>query len=115
MNVKSPRAVFSILGLALTIGLAGAVSLTAQQPGPQPAEQFFKNIQVMKGMPAHLMQPTMQLMEIALGVHCVYCHDPDNTKRDADTKPEKAVARKMIQMVNDINRTQFGGREVVTC
>jgi Photosynthetic reaction centre cytochrome C subunit len=115
MKVKSPGAVFWMLGLALTIGFVGAVSLTAQQPGAQPAEQFYKNIQVLKGMPSHLMQPTMQLMEIALGVHCVYCHDADNTKREADTKPQKAIARRMIQMVSDINSTQFAGREVVTC
>ncbi len=115
MNVKSPRTLFWMLVLALSIGLAGAASVTAQQPGPQPAEQFYKNITVLKGMPAHLMQPTMQLMEIALGVHCVYCHDPDNTKRELDTKPQKAIARRMMQMVSDINRTQFAGREVVTC
>jgi len=54
-------------------------------------------------------------MEIALGVHCVYCHDADNQKRDLDVKPTKAIARKMIQMVNDINRTTFDGRNVVTC
>ncbi len=114
MTVKSPRA-FWIVVLALIVGLAGGVSVMAQQPGPQPAEQFYKNIQVLKGMPAHLMQPTMQLMEIALGVHCVYCHDADNTKRELDGKPQKAIARRMIQMVNDINRTQFAGREVVTC
>ncbi len=114
MTVKSPRA-FWIVVLALIVGLAGGVSVMAQQPGPQPAEQFYKNIQVLKGMPAHLMQPTMQLMEIALGVHCVYCHDADNTKREVDSKPQKAIARRMIQMVSDINRTQFAGREVVTC
>ena len=91
MNVKSPGAVFRMLGLALTIALVGAVSLTAQQPGSQPAEQFYKNVQVLKGMPAHLMQPTMQLMEIALGVHCVYCHDADNTKREADPSLRKRL------------------------
>lgn len=115
MNVKSPKALFRVLVLALIVGLAGAASITAQQPGPQPAEQFYKNIKVLQGMPSHLMQPTMQLMEIALGVHCVYCHDPDNTKREVDNKPQKEIARRMIQMVNDINRTQFAGREVVTC
>lgn len=54
------------------------------------------------------MQPTMHLMEIALGVHCVYCHDDNAQRRDLDTKPVNAVARRMIQMVADINRTRFG-------
>ena len=106
---------FRLLVAILLACFVGAVSLAAQVPGPQPAEQFYKNIRVLKGMPAHLMQPTMQLMEIALGVHCVYCHDPDNTKRDSDVKPQKEIARRMIQMVADLNRTQFAGREVVTC
>ncbi len=113
MSGRYRTTLFRCLVAALAIGLVASVS--AQAPGPQPAEQFFKNIRVMKGMPAHLMQPTMQLMEIALGVHCVYCHDPDNTKRESDVKPQKEVARGMIQMVADINRTQFAGREVVTC
>ena len=115
MNARTPRVWVGVLGVALMVALAGAVSLGAQQPGNQPSETFFKNVKVMKGMPAHLMQPTMQLMEIALGVHCVYCHDADNTKRELDIKPEKEIARQMITMVNDINRTQFKGQEVVTC
>lgn len=117
MNGGLRRKLFGVSVVGLVAGLVGVASLAAQAPvpGAQPSEQFFKNIQVMKGMPAHLMQPTMQLMEIALGVHCVYCHDPDNTKRELDVKPQKEVARQMMRMVADINRTQFGGREVVTC
>ena len=120
MRGKSKPAVVATTGSALVLALAivwvGSRSAAAQGPAPgQTAEQFYKNITVLKGMQANLMQPTMQLMEIALGVHCVYCHDADNTKRDLDTKPTKAVARRMIQMVADINRTQFGGRNVVTC
>jgi len=91
---------------------------TALAQGPQPGQkssEFFKNVKILGDLPANLMQPTMQFMEISLGVHCVYCHDQDNTKRDLDVKPTKARAREMLQMVNDINRTTFGGRQVVTC
>ncbi len=115
MNGRSPRVVFGFLVGVLAVALLGAASVRAQQPGAQPSEQFFKNVKVLRTLPAHLMQPTMQLMEIALGVHCVYCHDADNTKRELDNKPVKEIARRMITMVNDINRTQFAGREVVTC
>jgi hypothetical protein len=115
---KAKPAVIAITGfalvLALAIGWVGSQSAAAQAPG-QTTDQFYKNIQVLKGMQADLMQPTMQLMEIALGVHCVYCHDDNAQRRDLDTKPQKAVARRMIQMVADINRTQFAGRNVVTC
>jgi outer membrane lipoprotein-sorting protein len=118
MNPKLKPAAFGVIGfalvLALAIGWVGSQSAAAQAPG-QKAEQFYKNIKVLNGMDANLMQPTMQLMEIALGVHCVYCHDDNAQRRDLDTKPVKQVARQMLQMVADINRTQFGGRNVVTC
>jgi len=101
----------------LCLGVAFAVQFaSAQQPQPgQKAGDFFKNVQILKDLPANLMQPTMQFMEISLGVHCNYCHDNDNTKRELDVKPTKARARQMLQMVNSINETTFGGRQVVTC
>ena len=117
MHPKSRPAVLGVTGFALVFALAvgwvGSQSAAAQ--AGQKAEQFYKNIKVLNGMDANLMQPTMQLMEIALGVHCVYCHDDNNQRRDLDTKPVKEVARRMMQMVNDVNRTQFAGRNVVTC
>ena len=117
MHPKSKPAVSGVTGfalvLALAVGWVGSQSAAAQ--AGQKAEQFYKNIKVLNGMDANLMQPTMQLMEIALGVHCVYCHDDNNQRRDLDTKPVKEVARRMMQMVNDVNRTQFAGRNVVTC
>src|SRR5258705_2515519 len=57
----------------------------------------------------------MQLIEISLGVHCNYCHDNDGAKRELDTKPQKAIARRMITMTQDINRTMFNGTNRVTC
>ncbi len=126
MNGKFTRMLFGVLVLAMAV-LAVNVQPAAPQaapaaaaPAPVPTaadktEVFFKNIQVLKGLPADLMQPSMQMMEIALGVHCVYCHDPDNTKRDLDTNPRKEVARQMIRMVDEINKTTFKGQAVVNC
>src|SRR5262245_38810358 len=111
--IRSSRCfTFTSVGLALSFALAvsfvsghpvaaqapAAQNPPAAAPAPVPGpndktDTFFKNIKVLKGMPADLMQPSMQLMEIALGVHCVYCHDNDNTKRELDTKPEKDIAR----------------------
>jgi hypothetical protein len=42
---------------------------------------------------------------------CLECHSPDWA---ADT-PRKITTRKMIQMVNTINQTNFSGRKVVSC
>ena len=118
MSGKSKPAVLGITGLALVLAMAigwvGTRSVSAQAPG-QTSEQFFKNVKVLNGLPADLMVPSMQFMEISLGVHCVYCHDDDNAKRELDTKPQKATARRMIQMVMDVNKNTFAGRNVVTC
>jgi hypothetical protein len=54
----------------------------------------------------------MHLMKGALGVDCTYCHIEREWDKDVGAKP---VARMMIQMMMDINRQQFGGRQVVTC
>ena len=116
MKLGSKRTIF---GAIVTTAACLIVTVLAlgQAPAqkPQMAEEVFKNVQVLKGLPAELMQPSMQLMEISLGVHCVYCHDNDGTKRELDTKPQKAIARSMITMTQDINRTMFNGTNRVTC
>src|SRR5262245_39876127 len=89
-----------------------ANSQAAQEP---PAEQLSKNIQVLKGLPASQMLTVMHLMRTALGVRCDYCHITETGKFWMDDKPPKQVARKMITMVSEINKANFGGRPIVTC
>lgn len=76
------------------------------------AEQTFKNIQALKGMPASQLQQVMALFTGSLGVKCSYCHTNPFEK---DDKPAKQTARRMINMVLDLNRGSFGGRDAVTC
>jgi hypothetical protein len=81
------------------------------------SEQAFKNIQVLKGIPVDEFMGTMGLFSAALSVCCGDCHTgagTSNPKWEADP-PRKQVARRMVQMVNAINRDNFGGRQVVTC
>jgi hypothetical protein len=81
------------------------------QPEEKPAEQVYKNIQVMKGMPASRLLPGMNRLTQFLGVDCAHCHVPDAL--DKDDKPAKQTARKMFQMVRTINTTLSTNR--VTC
>jgi photosynthetic reaction center cytochrome c subunit len=100
---------FATHGIAL-FGQAGAAR-------PQMSEQAFKNIQVLKGIPVDEFMGTMGLFSAALSVCCGDCHTgagTSNPKWEADP-PRKQVARRMVQMVNAINRDNFGGRQVVTC
>jgi hypothetical protein len=89
-----------------------------QYEGDKPAEEVFKNIKVLKGMPAWQLQPTMHFIEASVGMNCGNCHVRDNEKGwefDKDTKPEKRKAREMIKMMDAINTNSFKGHQEVTC
>jgi Photosynthetic reaction centre cytochrome C subunit len=103
----------AVMGFILAAGL-NQKPIVAQS-SDQKAEQAFKNIQSFKGQRADMLNPTMVLFEAALGVGCPYCHDPDANKRELDVKPQKAIARQMIEMVNTINKTTFRGQARVSC
>src|SRR5215469_13455475 len=114
----APRFV-SALRRILT-GLACASLSFAQTPSPDKpllAEQVFKNIQVLKGIPVDDFMQTMGLMTAALQFDCSDCHPnagTDSVDWAADT-PRKRTARRMVTMVTKINNDNFGGRQMVTC
>src|SRR5579859_1449886 len=80
---------------------------------PKKAEEQFKNIQVLKGIPAEELFPTMQFIAASLGVNCEFCHVKNEFDKD-DKKPKK-TARKMMEMMFAINKDNFDGRRDVTC
>ena len=87
-------------------------SWEAPQP-PKPAEQVYKNIQVMKGVPAPRLMNAMTFFTKSLGVECKYCHVPNEFEKD--DKPPKNVARKMLNMVHQINDANFPDKQEVSC
>jgi len=102
------------------VALIGAGSL-AGQPAPQEkplmAEQVFKNIRALKGIPVDDFLQTMGIMAAALQFDCSDCHVAAGTDKvdwAADT-PRKVMARAMVNMVANINKTNFAGRQMVTC
>src|SRR5215207_7770177 len=112
---------FIVGATALAIGLSGAVLKAGQQPRAprqQLAEEVFKNIQVLKGMPVDEFMGTMGFLASATGLNCTDCHVDESGgswARYADDNALKMATRRMLVMVNTINRTNFGGRQVVTC
>ncbi len=85
-----------------------------QKPaGQKLAEEQFKNIQVLKGIPADQLIPAMQFIAASLGVDCEFCHD--HQAMDNDDKKPKKIARKMMTMMFDIDKNNFDGRLEVTC
>jgi len=118
MNLIPKRSAFAITAVVLGLSLTVVVSqkqVTAQDLSGQKMEDAFKNIKAFRGLPADELLPTMVFFEAALGVGCPYCHDNDGAKRELDTKPQKLIARQMIDMVNAANKTTFNGAKRVTC
>lgn len=106
---------------AAVLMASGLTELAAQSAAidKQPlAEEVFKNVQVLKGIPVSEFMTTMGFFSASVGLNCVYCHVAESLedwKKFAEDVPRKRMARTMIQMVNTINKTNFGGRPVVTC
>ena len=67
----------------------------------QPAEQVFKNIQILKGMPAGRVLAVMQIgYSKSLGVDCTHCHIAGQWEKE--DKPTKQITRDMSEMAKAI-------------
>jgi photosynthetic reaction center cytochrome c subunit len=121
--VNRNRAKFwlAVCGTALCLSLmiagtwaqSGAPKATTAPTRPKLAEEEYKNIQALKGIPAEQVIPSMQFIAASLGVECEYCHVAHANEKD-DKKP-KVTARKMISMMMAINTDNFEGHREVTC
>jgi hypothetical protein len=107
---------FAAMTIAWVIVIRIAWAASGPQAGaaqtPPMSEAVFKNVTALKGIPVDEFMGTMGIFSAALSMCCGECHDTE--KWEVDT-PRKVTARKMVLMVNTINRTNFGGRQVVTC
>jgi len=124
MNRTAHKSFLSTSALVLT--LASALLVARAQNPPQAsapqnaapaaaktASQQFKNIQVLKDVPADQLIPAMQFITASLGVDCEYCHVEHAFDKD-DKKP-KVMARKMMEMMITINDENFESHRMVTC
>jgi photosynthetic reaction center cytochrome c subunit len=89
----------------------------SNQPAEQTMEQKYKNIQVLKGLPASQLRPMMNYISASLGVNCAFCHvrTGDQWEYEKDDNNHKKIARRMIQMTMDINKNSFQGKTQVSC
>jgi photosynthetic reaction center cytochrome c subunit len=120
---KSTSARSLALGVLPTIALWLLSSTPAAGQAAPPkqlmSEQAFKNVTVLKGIPVDEFMNTMGFISAATNYNCIDCHVEPKVEGDwsvyAQDTPRKATARRMILMVQDINRTNFKGVRVVTC
>lgn len=112
---------------ALAVGITAAVWLAAAGAAAQApqaalparmAEEVFKNVQVLKGIPADQFLDTMGMFSSALLFDCVSCHAPEiisDSNGFSISTPRIQRTRQMIVMMNAINKQYFGGQPRVTC
>ena len=95
-----------------------SVATPQSAPKPKMAEEVFKNIQALKGITVDDFLGTMGIMSAAVGFDCSECHNNAGTDKvdwAADDNPKKVTARRMVTMVQAINRENFNNRQNVTC
>src|SRR6478609_5107709 len=104
-------------------GIVFANATTAKgQVGPRQdaplAEGTFKNVQILRGIPVDEFMDTMGMFSAATGLNCAHCHALNNGtgwEEYAVETPLKQTARRMLRMVNALNKESFGGARTITC
>lgn len=77
------------------------------------AGSVYKNIQTLKDVPSDQILTVMKAFTEGLGVNCVYCH-VSTEALDKDDKAMKQTARKMLEMVKEMNKN-YPTNGQVTC
>jgi outer membrane lipoprotein-sorting protein len=107
------------LGSLAIAWLAAVAVVRGQGAADRPllAEDVFKNVQVLRGVPVNDFMGTMGIFSAALGMSCEDCHRAGDSSwaNYAAESPRKQMARSMVVMMTTINKTHFGGRQAVTC
>jgi hypothetical protein len=120
-SLSLPAASIALLTAAVVAVTTVAQNPQTQTPPPPNAESHHDhhhpaptNLKVLpKNLTGEQVHEIMEGWAAALGTHCNTCHAPDPTKIGPngrpelnfadDSKPEKATARLMFRMVEDIN------------
>jgi len=116
--MRNIKFIFQIVIVSFVAAAVPAVSQTAPTGQPVMVEDVFKNVQVLKGIPVNQFMDTMGFFAASLGLNCTGCHVGEalqDWSKFADDVARKVTARRMIRMVDTINKTQFGGARVLTC
>lgn len=113
INTKN-KIKFAVIFSAVLFGVFTLVQNRQQaQTRVETAGQKFKNIKVLNDMPADQMGKVMNLMSAGLGVNCSFCHVGFDFEKDGNE--HKEIARDMLRMTFEINKTYFKGEPEVSC
>src|SRR6266705_1790384 len=120
MEFRSRRKIHNVLATMVVCLLGNALANGQARPEPKPqmAEEVFKNIQVLKGITVNEFMETMGFFSASTLLNCADCHTKEssgNWQNYADDTAIKRTARRMVVMMQTINKSFFGGRRVITC
>ena len=112
--------ILCLTGVLSTGSAAAQTGQASAQARPKTAGEAFKNVttSTLKGLTVDDFIGAMGVMAAGLGYDCADCHRNagyDTVDWAADSMPTKVTARKMIEMVDTINRANFAGVQLVTC
>jgi len=100
MTAMTRRGVAAALGTTAAAWMLSVVVAGQAAPDRAPnAEEVFKNIQVLKGIPVDQFMGTMGFFSSSLGLNCTDCHSYDSGgdwAKYADDTPLKRRARTMV-------------------
>lgn len=94
------------------------IAATTSDEKPVMAEDVFKNVQILRGISVKEFMETMGFFAAATNDTCTTCHGDASASSwaaYADDPPIKQTARKMMIMVDSLNKAYFSGKREVTC
>jgi len=115
---RASLALSIVIAAAAFVDAAGASGQTTPRRSQSLAEDTFKNIQILRGIPVDEFMDTMGMFSAATGLNCAHCHVLDNGtgwEGYAVETPLKQTARRMLRMMNALNKESFGGTRTITC
>ena len=120
MSVGQKSRLFTVIAIisASFFALGSASGQATPQQKPLMSEEAFKDVQVLRGIPASEFVETMGFFAVSLTANCTTCHGDASAgswEHYADNTPLKSAARRMVIMMNSINQANFGGKREVTC
>jgi hypothetical protein len=102
-----------ILSAAMLAGVLLTVLGFVTRPSPVSAADGGKNLKV---LPTTLskaeIKKIMKNIADSLGVQCDFCHDTEDMSKDTENKE---IARSMMKMTAELNKTYFKGEQRVKC
>ncbi len=118
VNLRKGRSISTAPKLILVSAVFAAAVFGQTTPRPQLAEEAYKDIRLLKGMPVDQFLDAMGFFSAATNLNCIDCHGTaaaGDWSLYAQNTPKKTIARQMIVMTQTLNKANFGGGRAVTC